>query len=537
MPQVGQDVSGFSTQRIVYCARRPLLPGRPGVPLSPTSSAELSSERVGKATRAGLSWNLVGALVTNVLRLVTVVVLGRLLAPAEFGVVAAALSVTVVLHAIRDIGLGPALIQRKELDEGHIATAFAISVYVGAAIAVGLVLAAPWIGALYGIPESVDVLRALGAVFALRGVAMTSAMISQRRMNFRAVAIIDAVAYGAGALTSIGLAIAGAGAWALVGGYLLEEVISTIAYLCLQPPVVTWRIDRTRLRDLLDFGASQSVVQLAGIFATYGDNAVVGNVLGKQALGYYTRAYDLIKLPSAVFSTVVGSVLFPAFSRLQDDRSRLALGFQRIMFANGLVLFPASAVLIVAAPAFIEVLMGPGWGEAILPFRILAITMMFRTSYKVGAMVASAAGAVRQVALANVLSMVAVIGGAVVSVDHGLAGVAATTAGALTLVYIHCTILALRVSGLAWTGLVRAHIPGLVLGGIIAAPCWLVASHMAAERPWLVLLASVAIGGLLVLVGIAAAIRARVGDFDWLWSELRRVAGRRPSRAENKDGR
>lgn len=466
-----------------------------------------------------------------------VVVLGRLLEPAEFGVVAAALSVTVVLHAIRDIGLGPALIQRKQLDEGHIATAFAISMYVGAVIAVGLVLAAPWIGALYGIPESVDVLRALGAVFALRGVAMTSAMVSQRRMNFRAVALIDAIAYGAGAVASMGLAVGGAGAWALVGGYLLEEIISTVAYLRMQPPVVTWRVDRARLRDLLDFGASQSVIQLAGIFATYGDNAVVGNVLGKQALGYYTRAYDLIKLPSAVFSTVVGSVLFPAFSRLQDDRSRLALGFQRIIFANALVLFPASVVLIVAAPAFIEVLMGPGWGEAVLPFRILAITMMFRTSYKVGAMVASAAGAVRQVALANVLYMVVVIGGAALSVDRGLAGVAATTAGALTVVYVHCTILAVRVSGLAWASLALAHLPGLVLAGILVAPCWFVTSHVEPGTPWLVLLASVAAGAILVLAGIALAIRARLNDFDWLWCELRRFVRRRRAVAENEDGR
>src|SRR6185436_14703177 len=97
-------------------------------------------------------------------------------------VVAAAISVLQILHAVRDVGIGPSLIQRQALDRAHTATAFAASTYLGLAFAGLLVGAAPLIGRLYRIPESVDVMRALGCIFALRGLSTTSQMMCQRAM-------------------------------------------------------------------------------------------------------------------------------------------------------------------------------------------------------------------------------------------------------------------------------------------------------------------------------------------------------------------
>ncbi|MBA3819475.1 MAG: oligosaccharide flippase family protein, partial [Deltaproteobacteria bacterium] len=108
------------------------------------------------------------------MRIVTVAVLGRVLGSRDFGIVAAALSVIFILHQVRDVGIGTALVQRKELERDHVSTAFACSVYLGVVIAVAVIAAAPLIGALYGIPESVDVLRALGLIFALRGFGTVS---------------------------------------------------------------------------------------------------------------------------------------------------------------------------------------------------------------------------------------------------------------------------------------------------------------------------------------------------------------------------
>jgi PST family polysaccharide transporter len=301
-----------------------------------------------------------------------------------------------------------------------------------------------------------------------------------------------------------------------------------VLYLRLYRPPLTLRVDRARLADLLGFGASQSVIQLAGILATYGDNFVVGHSLGKVALGYYTRAYDLIKLPSAIFTNIVGNVLFPAFSRLQRDPARLASSFRRITFLNALVLFPASAVLIAAAPEVIRILMGPDWSAAVGPFRILAITMLFRTSYKVGAMVASAAGLVHKVALANVIYMAVVIAGAAIAIRWGITGVAASTAIALCVVYALSSALALAASGLPTGAFLRAHLPGLALAVLAGGPCWLLAELLRDQAvPFAAVFAAVALAALaLWAAAIAILLRRGHGDFPWLADELRRVLGK-----------
>jgi PST family polysaccharide transporter len=475
-----------------------------------------------RQVRRGLSWNLVGAISTNAMRILVVVVLGRVLDSRDFGVVAAALSVIAILHTVRDLGIGPALVQRRELEPEHVATAFAVSSYLGVVLAGLVFVTAPLVGRLYHSPECVDLLRALAMIFVLRGVAMTSQMLCQRAMNFRASALIDTVSYSAGSIASMTLAFAGLGPWSLVVGYFIEEGSSTAAFLWLHRPRFTLRIDRARLRDLLGFGAGQTMFQIVNIIATQGDNIVVGHALGPAALGYYTRAYDLIKLPGAVFTNLVGNVLFPAFSRLQGDPARLGAGFRRIVFVNALVLVPASAVLIVIAPEAIRILMGPRWGEAVLPFQILALVMVMRVSYKVGVMVATAAGAVYALAIVNVVYAGCVIGGAALTIPWGIPGVAASTAVSIAVMYLLCSWLGMQHCVLGWRGFGAAHVPGLVVGALVGASAWPTAGALrAAGLPAAVTLAIIAVLGALVSVAVIAFwVRRGRGDFGWLRSEL-----------------
>ncbi|MEJ7596867.1 MAG: lipopolysaccharide biosynthesis protein [Kofleriaceae bacterium] len=500
---------------------------------NPLDSQDKSADAdlVGERTRRGISWNLLGALFTNGMRVVVIAVLGRALDSTDFGIVAAAISVNAILYAIRDVGVGQALIQRKELLPGHQRTGFAVSVYLGLGFSLLLLLGAPAIGDLYGIPESVDVIRVLGVLFTIRGLSATSRMLCQREMRFRTIAIIDAASFLVGSILSMVLAVLGAGPWALVAGYLAEELILSGLYLYINPPLVSLRIEPARLRELMSFGGGQTVAQIAGILATYGDNFVVGNMLGARALGFYTRAYDLIKFPSTVFASIVGSVLFPAFSRLQDDRERLALGFRRALFTNALVLLPASALLFVLAPEVIRVLLGVGWDEAVLPFRLLTVTMLMRTTQKLGGLVASAAGAINGVALAYTGYMVLVIAGAAISIQWGIAGVAVSTGIAITLVSIACIYLTMRVSTLTIGAVLAAHGPGLVLAAVTAAIAWPLATALRGTLGTAGVLAVTMLATVIAcLIGVAMLLRAGRGDSAWLKSELLRLRGRRAKR-------
>jgi PST family polysaccharide transporter len=466
------------------------------------------------------------------MRLIVLTVLGRALTSTDFGVVAAAVSVNVIVYGIRDIGIGPALVQRKQLEPAHLTTAFAVSLYLGLALSALMVAGAPLLGALYGIPESIAVIRVLALVFfGLRSVAITSRIQCQRAMNFRLITIIDAVAFTTGSVVSIACAVAGAGPWALVAGYVVEELISTALYLSYSPPKFSLAVDRARLRELLHFGVGQSVTQSTNVVATYGDNFVVGHVLGATNLGYYSRAYDLIKFPSMVFDAIVGNVLFPAFSRMQEDRENLAMTFRRVVFVNALVLLPASAAIIVIAPEAIRLLMGAGWGDMVLPFRILSVTILLRTNLKLGGILAQAAGAVHAVAASYVVYMVMVVGGALITIRWGIAGVAVSTGLAITSVSIRCCLLAMRVSDLSLRGFVRAHAPGAALAACVVATAWPLADRLrAAGAPFSVVLAVVGVTAVALSLALAAVwLRRGRGDFGWLAGELRTLRRRRRS--------
>ena len=133
--------------------------------------AEPKPQGLRKKTTRSIAWSLLGSVGTNVVRIISLAILGRLLAPHDFGIVATAMTVIVLVQSVRDIGVGGALIQRKNLTQPEIDSAFAFSTWLGLALTLVMLLAAPLIGAAFDQPRAVPLLRALSVMFALRGVS------------------------------------------------------------------------------------------------------------------------------------------------------------------------------------------------------------------------------------------------------------------------------------------------------------------------------------------------------------------------------
>jgi PST family polysaccharide transporter len=491
---------------------------------------------LGKKTRRGITWTLIGAVLSNGLRIAFLAVLGRLLTAAEFGLVAAALTAVGLAQAFKGIGLGIALVQRRELEPSHVESAFGFSLLFSLTLAGVMFLGAPAIGDLYNMPAATPLLRALSVMFLLQGVASTSSFLSQREMRFRPLVLIDLTAYIAGCAIGIGLAVWGAGAWSLVGGYLVEATVSCVALLRLRPPPLRFRIRWRPLRDLLGFGSGQTAAGIANYFGNQGDYIVVGRWLGAVALGFYTRAYELVRYPSLIFQNILGTVLFSSFSRLQGEPERLGQAFRRVLFLNGVLLLPASAGLVVLAPEAIYLLMGPGWESAVLPLQIMATSMLFRTSYKASGIVARSSSDVFRVAGWQLVYAIAVTGGALLTVRWGIVGVSCTTALAVVLNFLTLTSVALRRVTLGWGAILRAHIPGLAAALLVVAGALPVALALRAAGASVVAVAAAGVvAGSVGPVGLALYWLRR-GDEDWVWARetLRQVVSRRKRKAEKR---
>jgi PST family polysaccharide transporter len=505
----------------------------PGSDSSSGSDADSAAKLGGKVSR-GIAWNLVGSAVSNGVRVLVLLALGRLLAPEETGLVAKAMTVIVFLNVLRDLGLGSALVQHKQPSDAHLHTVFTVGLGISCALAAALVLAAAPIAAAYRSPAIEPMLRWLAVMVVIRGLATAALQRSKRALDFRTIALSDTAGYTAGALCSVALAAAGHGPWSLIYGYLLETVIATAWVLRKYGAALRLRFDRAAFGELFRYGAGETMQTIANVIATQGDYVVVGRQLGDAALGFYQRAYELVRFPAATFSSVVGSVLFPAFARLQDDRAELARAFRRTLFATALFLLPASAVLIVLADEVIRVVLGPQWAGAVLPFRIMCLGMLFRTNYKVGGLVARARGDVYGVALTQGLYAVTVVGGAVISVRWGLGGVAATTTLAIWILFGALTWLALRHTELTWRQIFASHAAPLFVALLTTAATLAVALPLRSISlaPALILLAALAAAAVAFFTAAALAARRRVEGDDWTWllaqgSALKQKLGKR----------
>ncbi|HEU0030811.1 MAG TPA: lipopolysaccharide biosynthesis protein [Kofleriaceae bacterium] len=495
----------------------------------PAPKRKKKGDGLGKRTTHAMTWTAAGAIVSNALRLVMLAVLGRLLAPEDFGVVAAAMTVILFVGLLRDFGLGLALVQRPELEREHVEVAFTITALQGVILTGLVALAAGPIADFFEMPHATSLVRALSLLFLLRSLSIVPNFMLQREMQFRALTIIDVVGYIAGSITSVTLAYLGNGPWALVWGYCVETLVNTAQLFAAYRTPIGLKFHRRHFRELLGFGIGKTVSQVGNYFATQGDYMVIGRMLPKTDLGLYQRAYELVRFPATVFTTVAGKVLFSAFSKVQDDPERMGRVLRRSTFGSAIVLMPASAGLIVLAPEVIHLLLGGKWSGAIWPFRIMAASMMFRTTYKLGAMVGRSAGEVMTIAKWQWFYAAAVVGGAAVSVYWGILGVACTTSLAITLQFCSMYRIGLKMTNLRARDIVAAFVSPVVFSLAVGGVTWVTAEVLRNAGASYLIVAAVATvtGSATFLVLVLGGIRRGHGDWGWLKETLLDVVGKR----------
>lgn len=303
---------------------------------------------------------------TQGLRFATNVVLARLLTPHDFGVVAIALVVTMVLDQLKDMGTGSALIQRKRVDHLLINSVFYLNLALGAVLAVGLVVLAEPLASLLGNPEAAPVLKAFAAVTFLTALGQIHHALLRRDLRFFELAVVMTVGALATGVVAIAGAVAGYGVWALVLGTAAGAVASTALVWVYDSWRPTLALSLESLASIWRYSFHLFLSNLLFIGFSQVDKLIISHFLGAGPLGSYTLAQRTVSAPVAAVGSAVGEVAFPAFSRRQDDNVALRSGFVRSSRVIALVTFPATVGLAILAAPFVSVVFGSQW-DAVAP--------------------------------------------------------------------------------------------------------------------------------------------------------------------------
>lgn len=337
-------------------------------------------------TASGLRWSYASSLGLAVSTLAYTALISRVLSPVAFGLVAMANLVVLFTSFFTRMGLAQALIQKTELSDEEIRAGATAGIVLGAACFGAVWLSAPLISGLFHEPALPPVLRAMGMSFLFAGLSMTGQGLLRRQLRFRELAIIRLGAYVLGYLVvGVGLAILGAGVWSLVAGTVVwtaSQAVWQYARLC-HPvrPVFTWQ----PYRALYGYGVRSSGIRLMEYLGSNLDTLTVARVASTALLGQYNRAFYLVSLPLRNhLGQAITTVLFPGFSRIQEDTARARRAYLCLLSLGGIVLFPVCAGFAVAAQELVLVVLGPKWDVAatIVPWFALAggLTVMSKLS-------------------------------------------------------------------------------------------------------------------------------------------------------------
>lgn len=463
------------------------------------------NREIAQKTAWGFIWNFSTYFLGKLIVLITTAILARLLAKSDFGLVAVAVVAINYLSVLKDLGLGVALIQRKGDVQEAANTVFTINLFLGLLLSVLVFPLAPFVAAYFHDPQVIPVLRWMGVSFIINALGSVHTNWLVRDLDYRRKLVPELGGALAKGVISIGMAYMGYGVWSLVFGQIAGAVLSVILVWIILPWRPRFNLDRNVAGSLMKFGISVTAIDVITQITDNIDYVIVGRFFGLVPLSIYTLAYRLPEMLLIGNLWVMGGVVFPAFSSIQDRPEDLRRGFLASVRVVELLAVPICLGLLIAADPIVRVVFGDQWLEAIPVLRVLAIyAWIYSLGYHVGGFY-KAIGRPDILLRLSLLTLVIILPCLLIGARYGLIGVAVGHLVAVLIRRVISLALATRFVNVSIMD-IFGELRSSLLGAMVMGPIIFAVSYMTADlNPFLQLtfiVLSGALSYLLVLWGI-----------------------------------
>lgn len=325
-----------------------------------------------KEIATGAAWMLSFRLIDRSLGLISTAILARLLLPADFGLVAMAMSIIGLIELATAFSFEIALIQKARLERAHYDTAFTLNVLLAAGGAVLTVCLAYPTAAFYGEPRLIPVMFAIGAAWLISGFENIGTVNFRRNMDFRS----EFRFFAYKRVISFGVAIAAAlmlrSYWALVIGMVTGRTVGVILSYVLEP--FRPRLSLAASRQIFSFSGWMLASNIASAIISRIPLFFVGRMFGAQTLGAYTVGAEIAQLAHTELVAPINRALIPGFSRLANDLDAFRRTCIDATAGILLLVLPASVGIAILAGPIVRVLLGEQWYEAVPVIQVLAFS-------------------------------------------------------------------------------------------------------------------------------------------------------------------
>jgi lipopolysaccharide exporter len=329
---------------------------------------------------SGAIWMVLFKLVERGLGLISTLILARLLAPADFGVVAMAISFIAMAELLTAFSFDVAIIHNQSATEEHYNSAWTCNVLLNLCVTVLMLALAIPIAAFYRHPEVAWVVCALAFGPFLAGLENIGVVAFRKELDFRREFRFQVSRKLIAFVVVVPLAFILRSYWALVVGMLVSKAGGTVISYLMHP--FRPRFSLSKFRQLFVFSRWMLLNNMVAFFKERSSDFFIGRLAGATSLGTYNVAYELAHLPTTEISAPINRALLPGFAKMVTP-SEIASAYANAVGLLAMLALPAAACILAVAPFLVPVLLGPKWLEAIPLMQILAFNgalLLFHSS-------------------------------------------------------------------------------------------------------------------------------------------------------------
>jgi lipopolysaccharide exporter len=331
-----------------------------------------SDESLSRRAATGGFWVVASRGLSRAFAVARLVILARILAPADFGLMGTALLVISTLEAFSQTGFESALVQNKRDIEEYLDTAWTVLVLRGIALFLVLYLIAPYVAVFFDEPVSELILKVSGVSVLLQAFSNIGITCFYRELEFgkqfayeSSGMLVDFLVATMGAITLQSV-------WALVFGLLAGNLARCIASYAMHPYRPRLGLDSVKAKELFGYGKWVLGSKILIYMGVHIPKIFVGRLLGVAALGFYEMAYQISNVPATEITYALGRVAFPVYSKVQDQRIRLRQTYFRVAGLTVSLAVPAAVGIMFLAPDFTRIFLGEKWLPMVPTMQLLA---------------------------------------------------------------------------------------------------------------------------------------------------------------------
>ena len=419
-------------------------------------------------TYKSLKWSYLSTIVNSIFQLFYTAIMSRLLDPSAFGIFALAGLFLRFGSYFSRMGLGQAVIQKLNISKDEIKYSFTISFFIGIVFTIICYLSAPLSKYIFNTENVVSIIRVMSLTFFLTGLSSISESLLRKDLKFKNLSIAEIFSFILGfGFFGIFSAYLGFGVWSLVIANISQLTIYFILTYFFTRHPLSFNFKLKENRKIFSFGGKISIIGFLEFLGFNADTLMIGRFLGSNVLGIYTRSFSIVNLPVQYIAVTFSKVFYPAFSKVQNDDSRMKRAFINGSTLILSVVFPISLGVIPASKELVSCILGDKWLMGVSILQIMSLLVPFNMGTILPSAICLTKNKLNDQLILQIIFVVLVVTGIFFTFNNGIVYIALTVTAANIIRFFAFVFLMIKYKVVNLIDIIKMLLPGILIGFIV----------------------------------------------------------------------